>query len=64
LTSDWNRSAATVTLRLPSRCLLAGDYGAVRGQVLIEGRHSGADVDVGPQKPNGDPRYTDWVPRG
>ncbi len=64
LTSDWNRSAATVTLRLPSRCLLLGDYGAVRGEVLIEGRHSGADVDAAPQKPNGDPTYTDWVPRG
>ena len=26
--------------------------------------HGGADVDYAPEKPNGDLRFTDWIPRG
>ena len=65
LSSDWNRAAATLRLRLPSRCLDGGDYGALRFWALIEGyRSDSSDVDYAPESPDGDLRFTDWVPRG
>ena len=65
LSSDWNRRAATVELRLPARCLNGGNYGAVRFWALIEGPGSGGgDVDYAPQTADGDIRFSEWVPRG
>jgi len=64
LRSVWDRSVATVTMRLPSRCLAFGDYGAVRSLILIETFRGARDVDYAPEKPNGEPAYSDWVPRG
>lgn len=64
LTSAWDRSAATLSLRVPAGCVLSGNYGAVRAWALIERLHDGADVDYAPQKPNGNIAYTDWIPRG
>ena len=65
LSSDWSRADATVRLRMPSRCLDGGDYGALRFWALIEGyRSSSSDVDYAPETPDGDLTFTDWVPRG
>ena len=64
VTSDWSRARATVTLRLPARCLNKGNYGAVRFFALTEEAKGGADVDYAPQQPGGDDARTPWVPRG
>lgn len=68
LSGNWDRTAATVRLRLPARCVLHGAYGAVAASVLIEGigSHSGADIDYAPDRPERRPglRYTEWIPRG
>lgn len=64
LTSDWNRSAATLRLRMPARCLDGGNYGAVRGWALTEASGGGGDVDYAPERANGDIRRTDSIPRG
>jgi hypothetical protein len=64
LSSTWRRSAARLTLRLPARCVLVGDYGAIKAWALIEGLHSGADVDYAPQAPQGNIAFTPWIPRG
>lgn len=62
VSGDWDAQSSSVTLRLPSRCLDDGDYGAVRAVVLTERR--GADIDLAPQRRDGDPAPTDWIPRG
>ncbi len=65
LSSDWDRPSATLRLRMPSRCLGGGDYGALRFWALIEGyRSRSSDVDYAPETPDGGLRFTDWVPRG
>lgn len=65
LSSSWNRTAATVRLRIPARCINGGNYDAVHSYVLIEGLdNSIRDVDYAPEKPNGDVRFTDWIRRG
>ena len=65
LSSDWDRAAATVRFRLPSRCFDGGDYGALRFWALIEGyRSSSSDVDYAPESRDGGLTFTDWVPRG
>lgn len=65
LSSEWDRAAATLRLRMPSRCLGGGDYGALRFWALIEGyRSRSSDVDYAPESPDGGLRFTDWVPRG
>ncbi len=58
----WHARTRSVTLRLPSRCLDAGQYGAVRISVLTE-RPRGADVDAAPQKSNRQPTVTRWIRR-
>jgi hypothetical protein len=64
LTSDWNRSAATVRLRMPWRCM-PGAHGDLKFWVLIEGyRSRSSDVDYAPETPSGDVRFTRWIPRG
>jgi hypothetical protein len=65
VTSHWNRAKATQRLRLPARCIHAGNYGAVRVWVFTEALHSSRDVDIAPQRRrNGDIRWTNWIPRG
>lgn len=64
LRSESDRAAATMRLRLPSRCLDGGDYGALRSWVLIEPRGGGGDSDWAPERPNGDITLTDPIPRG
>jgi hypothetical protein len=57
LTSEWDRSAATVQLRLPSRCVNDGNYGAIRSPwTLIESLGSSNDVDLA--------RTKRWISRG
>jgi hypothetical protein len=57
----WKPQADLARLQLPSRCLLGGDYGAVRFGYLSE---LGADTDFGPQSEEGFLTTTDWIPRG
>ena len=64
LRSTWDRAAATVRIRLPSRCVHGGDYGAISAWALTEVFHGGADVDYAPEQPDGDLAWTDWIPRG
>lgn len=64
LRSTWNREAAKMRLRLPSKCLLDGDYGAVRSWFLIEELGGGGDVDYAPEQSDGDLRWTNWISRG
>lgn len=63
LRGAWDRAAATLALRVPSSCLIGGNYGAVRSWVLTESR-SGHDVDYAPQTADGDIAFTPWIPRG
>lgn len=51
---SWTDDVAR--LRMPSRCLHEGDYGAVRFSVLTENRN---DSDLAPDRGS-----SDWVPRG
>ncbi len=55
----WSDEEPTVTMKLPSRCLQDGDYGAVRAAFLTEGQQV-SDVDYAP----GEQGSTDWIPRG
>lgn len=64
LSTDWIRRQATLELRMPSRCLDGGEYGAIRDWALIEGYRGGSDVDYAPEDRHGDSRVTDWIPRG
>ena len=61
LASTWDRDAAQLRLRLPSRCLLDGDYTDVRAWFLTEGLRDGGDVDSAPDNRRG---WTPWVARG
>jgi hypothetical protein len=64
LRSTWDREAAEVRIRVPSACLLDGDYGAVRSWFLIEEVGGGGDVDYAPEHPEGAGGWTRWVARG
>ena len=64
VSSDWNRSAATLKLRMPATCLNQGNYGAIKSFVLIETISEGADIDYAPESRYGRLRYTDWISRG
>ncbi len=65
LSTVWNRREATLKMRMPSRCLDEGNYGAIRNWALIEGyRSQSSDVDYAPEGPRGNPRVTDWIARG
>lgn len=44
-----------------SRCLLEGDYGALRTRVLTE---IGPDADLARKGANGGWKFTAWAPRG
>ncbi len=62
LTGQWDPVAETAVLRMPSRCLQRGDYGAVRFGVLTE--DVGEDVDWAPEDASGELDSTEYVPRG
>jgi hypothetical protein len=58
---SWSADEPRVTMRIPSRCLNGGDYGAIRFAVLTERR---SDTDWAPERPHGDVGPSPWVPRG
>jgi hypothetical protein len=62
--SSGNEFEARFWVRIPSRCLDGGDYGAVRHWVRTERFRSGADVDHAPEKPSGAITFTRVIPRG
>ena len=57
----WSADRPVARLRMPSRCLADGDYGAVRVSVLTE---RGSDADYAPGTSEGEIGTSDWVPRG
>jgi hypothetical protein len=58
----WNTDTNRVRLRLPSRCLHHGDYGAVRFAFLSE--QGTTDSDWGPESGAGQVGSSGWVARG
>lgn len=61
LGAEWDQATDSVRVRLPSRCLDQGNYGAIRVGVLTESARDGGDVDYAPDTKQGS---TDWVRRG
>lgn len=59
---DWDDATSTVKLSMPSTCLNAGDYGALRFAVLTE--KAGRDSDFAPSAGDGDLTSTTLVARG
>jgi hypothetical protein len=59
----WQEDGSGVTMRMPSRCLHHGAFGAVRFSVLTEAG-SGADADYAPQDRQGELSSSAWIPRG
>jgi len=57
----WSADQPTVTMRMPSRCLQDGDFGAIRFAVLTE---RGSDTDWAPEAADGDIGSSRWVARG
>lgn len=57
----WDAVKSRVRVRIPSRCLTRGDYGAIRVQAIAE---IGSDADFAPKTPKGNWGWTDWVGRG
>ncbi|CAA9360117.1 MAG: hypothetical protein AVDCRST_MAG34-2398 [uncultured Nocardioidaceae bacterium] len=57
----WIADAEVARMRLPSRCLQDGNYGAVRFAVLTE---RGGDTDYAPETADGDIGVSGWIPRG
>jgi hypothetical protein len=57
----WDQTADRVLVRVPSRCIDGGDYGAVRAKAIFE---IGSDADFAPKGPKGGWRWTDYVARG
>ncbi len=64
LSAEWDADAGTATIRVPSRCLRGGDYGAVKVFILTEKAAGGSDVDYAPETPDGNYTWTSWIPRG
>jgi hypothetical protein len=64
LRSTWDRDTATMKMRLPSRCVNGGDYGAIRSWFLTEGFGGGGDVDYAPENGDGGLGWTPWIARG
>lgn len=58
----WNAEDNRVRMRLPSRCLHHGDYGAVRFAFLSEAGTT--DTDWGPVSGAGEVGSSGWVARG
>jgi hypothetical protein len=57
----WDATLSRVRVRIPSRCITDGDYGAIKVQALAE---IGSDADFAPKTPKGNWGWTDWVSRG
>jgi hypothetical protein len=57
----WDATLSRVRVRIPSRCMTDGDYGAIKVQALAE---IGSDADFAPKTPKGNWGWTDWVSRG
>lgn len=61
LRTVWDREADVAVVRVPSRCLRGGNYGALKVRVLTE---IGQDADLAPKSADGAWRWTRLVPRG
>lgn len=61
LKATWDHETEEARVRLPSRCFLGGDYGAVKIKVITE---IGSDADLAPKDASGDWSWTGWVARG
>ena len=59
---EWDTDTEVARMRLPSRCLRGGDYGAIRFSVLTE--RGGGDTDFAPEGGGGDIGSSDWISRG
>ena len=57
----WNPTTDRVRVRVPSRCIDRGNYGAVAVKAIFE---IGSDADFAPKGPKGGWRWTDYVARG
>ncbi len=57
----WDAEDSRVRVRVPSRCITHGDYGATKVQAIAE---MGSDADFAPKTPKGNWGWTDWVRRG
>lgn len=62
VSGDWHPRSASMTLRLPARCLDDGNYGAVRFAVLTEGRRG--DTDYTPEARRENSGVSEWIARG
>jgi hypothetical protein len=58
---SWDHESDYARIRVPSHCLLDGDYGAVKTKVITE---IGSDADLAPKDESGNWRWTGWVSRG
>lgn len=66
LSSSWNRATVTITVRLPSRCVVRqGDYGALRFAAATTPLRDAGEplVDYVPRGQSDEP-FTRFVPRG
>lgn len=61
LTTVWDHDVDVAVVRVPSRCLRGGNYGALKVRVLTE---IGQDADLAPKTAAGAWRWTRLVPRG
>lgn len=61
---SWDHAADKATVRVPSRCLDGGNYGAVRAFLLTEDVRRGGDVDLAPESADREWHWTRRVPRG
>jgi hypothetical protein len=57
----WNQITDRVRVRVLSRCIDGGDYGAVAVKAIFQ---IGSDADFVPKGPKGGWRWTDYVARG
>lgn len=58
----WEAALSRVRVRVPSRCLTHGDYGAIKTQAATS--VGGFTADAAPKTPKGKWGWTDWVSRG
>jgi hypothetical protein len=61
LSVTWDATTNRVRVRVPSRCLDNGNYGALKVKAITE---IGSDADVAPKDPKGNWRWTEWASRG
>jgi hypothetical protein len=57
----WDGTKGRARIRVPSRCITHGHYGAIKVQAITE---IGSDADFAPKTPKGNWGWTDWVSRG